>query len=129
MANFSDDKVLAIWNKAAIVSEDKDNGKEWRKDPCGAWINFKHYGKQDDYGWEIDHALPEVKGGTDHTENLHAMHWMNNRSKADDFPFYKTAISSEGSKNIENENQSTLHESVLSKLKELYPNNQYVKNL
>jgi hypothetical protein len=50
MAYFTDDKIDAIWNNADNPNC-KDKGTEWRKDPCGAWINRKEYGKESDYGW------------------------------------------------------------------------------
>ena len=87
------------------------------KSPCGAWINFNQYGNTEtDYGWEIDHILPEAKGGTDHAGNLCAMNWKNNRSKADDFPNYTTAIRSNGNENVESEEWLSINESTLKKL-------------
>ncbi|MDR0832671.1 MAG: HNH endonuclease [Candidatus Symbiothrix sp.] len=85
------------------------------------------YGEQEDYGWEIDHALPESKGGTDHTENLRAMHWENNQSKSDNFLSYDTAVSSDGNKNIVSVKNFKLGESMLQKLKRLYPTNKYLQ--
>jgi len=129
MGNFTEDKKIAVWSNAAIVPEDKDNGKVWRKDPCGAWINFNQYGDTEaDYGWEIDHILPEAKNGTDHTGNLCAMHWKNNRSKADDFPSFNTATTSNGDKNVDSVETRKWNESTIKRLKELYPNNQHLKN-
>jgi hypothetical protein len=68
MANFSDDKIKAVWEKAQTI-EGYDNTK-YRKDTCGAWIVWADYGKKTIYGWEIDHCFPSSKGGTDHTDNL-----------------------------------------------------------
>ena len=53
------------------------------KDICGATIRREDYGKTTTFGWEIDHKVPVVRGGTDDLSNLQALHWRNNRSKGD----------------------------------------------
>lgn len=125
MPNFTDDKIQAVWDKAKTV--DGANKNEWRKDACEAWIYKEHYGKETDYGWEADHILPVAKGGTDHTDNLRAFHWKNNRSKADDFPVYFSAITSSENKNIENAEEKTINKETIAKLKLLYPDKNYIK--
>ena len=101
MSNFSDAKLEQIWEKAKVPNEKiKD---EWRKDYAGAWINRVKYGEESDYGWEVDHAKPVSKGGSDELSNLVPLHWKNNRTKGDDYPSFKTSVSSEGNKNIEKE--------------------------
>jgi hypothetical protein len=127
MANFTDDKILTVWQNAKIV-ENLD-ATVWRKDACDAWINWNEFGKESAYGWEIDHVLPVCKNGTDNTINLRAMHWKNNRCKSDDFPSYYSAITSEGHKNVEKKESKTINNEKLNELKRLYPNNPYVKNL
>ena len=125
MPNFTDDKIQAVWNNATIVDDSYKN--EWRKDACDAWIKRDQYGKETDYGWEADHILPLAKGGTDHTDNLRAFHWKNNRSKADDFSDYTSAITSDGNKNIEIAEGKTINKETISKLKLLYLDNKYLK--
>lgn len=127
MANFNDTTILAIWNKADTV-KGYDSSK-FRKDIRGAWIEFKSYGKETTLGWEIDHILPSAKGGTENQINLRPMHWKNNRAKADDFPTYKSVITSDGDKNIEKEESKNLHPDVINQLKTIYPTNPYLKNL
>ena len=76
MANFSDAQKQTAWNKAKIVENDNDKGKVWRKDLADAWIKFTDYGDQEsDYGWEVDHAFPESKGGGTEDYNIQAMNW------------------------------------------------------
>jgi len=127
MANFNETTILVIWNKAQIV--DGYDSKKYRKDIRGAWIEFNSYGKEVNLGWEIDHILPTSKGGTDNQFNLRPMHWKNNRTKADDFPTYKSSITSDGNNNIEKEESKNLHPDVINQLKTIYPTNIYLKNL
>jgi hypothetical protein len=72
-----------IWLNAATIK-----GKDialWRQDPCGALMYWHDYGRTNSkHGWEIDHILPVASGGTDDTTNLQALHWKNNRQKAND---------------------------------------------
>ena len=70
--------------------------KKWRKDDCGAWMNRSAYGKQIDYGWQIDHISP---GGNDDLSNLRPLQWKNNLDKSDGR--LKCNVSSEGAKNVE----------------------------
>ena len=127
MANFSDDKIKTVWQNAKTV--DNYDPSKYRQDVCGAWIAWDSYGKEAKFGWEIDHALPVAKGGTDHTNNLRALHWQNNRSKADDFPSYKSALTADGEQNIESIKEFTVNETTLKQLKEIYPNNRYLTNV
>ncbi len=101
MSNYSEAKLNQIWEKATIVNEVEKN--VWRKDYAGAWINKDQYGKETDFGWEVDHAKPESKGGSDDINNLVPLHWRNNRTKSDDYPEFKTSVTSDGNKNIEKE--------------------------
>ena len=99
MADFSEAKILDVWNTAEIYTQETKH--EWRKDYAGAWIKFDQYGKEGSYGWEIDHAKPESKGGGHELQNLVPLHWRNNRYKADNYPDFQTIVSSDGNKNIE----------------------------
>ncbi len=130
MANFTENKINTIWSKAKIVEKIVVDGKEitlnpskYRQDACGAWIEFDEYGKQTNFGWEIDHSFPISQGGTDHAENLMAFHWKNNKSKADSFPTFKVVTIAEGNKNIEVEQERYFMESFVNKIKQLYPTN------
>ena len=99
MANISEEKRMRIWENCTTV-EGYDSSK-YRKDTCGAWIAWNNYGKESDYGWEIDHTFPEALGGTDHSDNSRAMHWKNNRSKGDNSPNYIRKVVANGNKNID----------------------------
>ncbi len=99
MANFSNETVNQVWSKAAIVPG--VNSDVWRKDLCGAWIKKDQYGnRRSGYGWEIDHVKPCAKGGKDDLSNLRPLHWENNDSKCDDYPVWKSVVSSCDDKNI-----------------------------
>lgn len=101
MANFSEEMIERIWEKAQIVPG--YDPRIWRKDFAGAWIRKDLYGVIHNYGWEIDHRRPKVMGGTDSYDNLFPVHVKNNRAKGDDYPHFKTIITSDGNKNIEKE--------------------------
>ena len=102
MANFSDEIVETVWRKAKIVPN--NNPDLFRQDYAGAWIRRDLYGnKNSKYGWEIDHCEPISKGGTDDLENLYPLHWRNNQKKSDDYPNWKTILTSDGIQNIEKE--------------------------
>ncbi len=102
MSDFSQSVIDSVWDKAKVQNNnDKDT---WRKDYAGAWINKSAYGNTNsDYGWEIDHKKPSSQGGSNNLSNLEPLHWQNNRTKGDDYPSFKTSISSDGNKNIEKE--------------------------
>lgn len=100
MSNYSDEKLNKIWEKAKIVNEENDK-KKFRKDFAGAWIKKDEYGKESDYGWEVDHIKPSSKSGSDELSNLNPLHWKNNRTKGDDYPKFDTSVSSKENKNIE----------------------------
>ena len=88
-----------VWKEAEILEDNDPN--MWRLDPCGACIHWKEFRKKSEYGWDVDHILPKAKGGTFHIFNLCAMHWKNNQKKAAAFPKFKTAITFNGTENVE----------------------------
>lgn len=96
--SFSQSIIDEVWNKAIIVSNNDPN--VWRKDYAGAWIRKDMYGKETEYGWEIDHQHPVSRGGTDDLVNLKPLHWRNNHRKSDDYPSFYTEVSSQGVHNV-----------------------------
>ena len=98
MSNFSQQQIDEVWAKATIDPfQDKNI---YRKDIAGAWIEYSKYGKEGSMGWEIDHILPQARGGSDQFANLQPLQYQNNRSKGDDYPNFHTVISAEGNQNI-----------------------------
>jgi 5-methylcytosine-specific restriction endonuclease McrA len=50
----------------------------------GRKLAFKNYGKFGERGaWEIEHSVPQNRGGTDHLNNLYPARISANRSKGD----------------------------------------------
>ena len=80
MAERTIEERLKIWAKAQTCMP--NDPAEWRKDQCGAWINWNQYGNRNsEYGWEIDHIKPESKGGEDIVSNARPLQWFNNASR------------------------------------------------
>ena len=81
MGNYSNEKLRKIWNKGKPIPNYDSN--IWRRDDNGHALKFQYYGKQIEYGWEVDHKHPIAKGGSDDIRNLRPLYWKTNRRKAD----------------------------------------------
>ncbi len=93
---FTEKEIQAVWEKGKTVAGNDPN--VYRKDQCDAWIVRNAYGKQSDYGWNIDHITPVSKGGSDQLSNLRPLQWANNARKADGN--LSCAITSRGNENV-----------------------------
>ncbi|WP_287938830.1 HNH endonuclease signature motif containing protein [Sphingopyxis sp.] len=65
-----------LWQSAAA------GGGNLRVDDYGNVIRWEDYGRfNSPYGWEIDHIQPSALGGSNHMNNLRALHCRANRSR------------------------------------------------
>lgn len=116
-----------IWEKGTVDSNyQKDHV---RKDACGAWMVYEDFGNRNStFGWEIDHIYPESKlrmkkvpqDLIDSKENLRPLNWANNDSKTDDYPVYRSSVTSTGDHNVASSKDMEVNKEVQSKIESLF---------
>jgi len=87
---FSPQIRLAVWRKGRVIPG--YDPARWRRDACGAVMEWGKYGSLVSSGWEIDHIVPVSRGGSDNLANLQPLQWQNNRRKADNWPKWQCAV-------------------------------------
>ena len=116
-----------VWKLGTKV--DDFNEKRWRKDACGAWMDYKKYGDTDSkYGWQVDHIFPSSvledygveESYRDNIINLRPMQWKNNEVKDKDYPKYDSAVTSSGKTNIDKDNTYTVNKKKQQALKDFF---------
>lgn len=86
------------------------------------WLCGINLGKNNPFGWVIDHILPMSLGGDDNLLNLRALHYKNNLGKADDYPSYTASVKYDGRENAIDERNLTVNKKLREKLKQHYKN-------
>jgi hypothetical protein len=69
----NDANKLAAWLNAAPTAN-----PNVKTDCDGRMIWWNEYGLYSEHGWQIDHATPLARGGSDLPSNLRARHWRGN---------------------------------------------------
>lgn len=115
---YTEEQIQQIWEKGRkIEGLDPDM---YRLDACGALIMRDKYDMTNKYGWVVDHIFPRIKGGDDTMINLRPLHYLNNISKAGDYPSYTSAVHFDGLNNIERNRNLAVNKKLRNKLKEIY---------
>lgn len=129
MCKITEELKQKVWEKATIV-EGYDPATI-RKDACGAWIIFDRYGDKDSiFGWEIDHIYPVKKLRIrnipekiiDTLDNLRPLNWLNNETKAFDYPIYHASVSSKGEFNVRGDYQFEIGNETQVQLESIFCN-------
>jgi hypothetical protein len=118
MTNFSDELIQKVWEKGFVI--ENVDPEVYRKDAADALIKRDKYGKQEEFGWSIDHVYPQKRGGDKNINNLRPLHWENNNSKSDNYPHYRVVKTADGNKNIAVDQLRIVHEKLQEKLSLLY---------
>lgn len=106
--NWTLEQIEAAWEKAEIIDGVSD--KLYRKDYAGAWMFHDSFTTDytvahniETYSWTIVLHRPASQHGTTELYNLDPMNIVNAKSKGENYPSWKTKISSKGNKNITKE--------------------------
>lgn len=69
-----------LWSRLSTVAN--RDPRLWRADRFGLLVYWPDYGNRNsNYGWEIDHVVPKVRGGSDELSNLQILNWQSNAKK------------------------------------------------
>lgn len=78
---YDEKTLLMVWQKA-MPSLLAPLG-EWAWDSEWNLINYHEHGKYTPCGWQVDHIIPQSRGGGDHLGNLQPLQWEANLAKGD----------------------------------------------
>lgn len=99
-----------------------------RKDACGAWIIWDHYGLDSPFGWQIDHIYPKSKleqmgiceEKINNEINLRPLNTKNNISKSDNYPAYIAVMTSDDLQNVECNKQFLINKEKQEEIERFY---------
>lgn len=104
ISNWTTEQIDEIWNKAQVITD--VNPKLYRKDYAGAWMfrdaftTVLEETNVRSYAWTIVNHRPLAHDGDNSIDNLDPMNVTNAITKGEDYPKWKTKISSSGNENI-----------------------------
>lgn len=77
---------LSVWSKGREIPN--FDSRIWRWDTCGKVMKYSEHGNtSSEYGWEIDHIIPQARNGQTVIVNLQPLNWKINRQKGDTYPW------------------------------------------
>lgn len=88
-----------IWHRAQAIPG--FNPDKVRLDYAGAIIHWDEFEKEGAYGWVCLPVQPISKGGNNDFMSLIPWHHQNAKAKNEDFPYYRTVLSSKDGVNVE----------------------------